>query len=190
MSEIKAPFVAGYFDDPDTWMEAADAARKAGHKDLDGYMPYPVHGFDHNLGYKRSWIGRAVLTMLTIGAISGFFMQWWMMKIDWPQILAGKPYNSWPAFVVITFEGGILAGAITNFLVCLLVACRLLPRAETHVLKDELTDDTFALCIPVDGNGDAASLSAFLAEQGADDIALYVREESAPAASVGEGEEA
>ena len=128
-------------------------ARDAGYKNLDGVMPYPVHGFDADLGLKRSWIGRPVLFMLLSGAFLGFIMQQWMMETDWPIIFAGKPYNSWPAFVVITFEMGILCGALTNFAMCLFVACKMRPRPVTRMLRDDLTDDTFALAIPLqDGN--------------------------------------
>ena len=190
MSSIRAPYVAGFFDDPDNFLAAAKASTAKGHTDHDGFLPYPIHGFDKALGYKRSWIGRVVLFMLLSGAFAGFMMQYWMMKVDWPIIIAGKPYNSWPAFVVITFEMGILCGAITNFIVCLFVACRLFPTPNTHVLKPELTDDTFALCIPVEGNGDEASIRAFLEEQGAADIALYDLEEAPTAEADEHGEEA
>ena len=186
MGSIKAPYVAGFFDDPHDFMKAAEASTARGHVDHDAYLPYPVHGFDHKLGYKRSWIGRIVLFMLLFGAFCGFFMQYYMMKVDWPIILAGKAYNSWPAYVVITFEGGILAGALTNFVVCLFVACKLAPKPFVPVIKEDCTDDVFALCIPVEGNGSAEDLKRFLEEQGADDIALYEMEGDEPAVAASE----
>lgn len=173
MGEIRTPYVAGFFDDPHEFAVAAEASTARGHKHHDAYMPYPVHGFDASLGLRRSWIGRVVLAVLLGGAFLGFMMQYWMMKVDWPIIIAGKPYNSWPAFVVITFEAGILSGAIVNFLTCLLVACRLYPRAETPVVKRACTDDLFALCIPVAENGTPEDLRRFLVDQGARDVALY-----------------
>lgn len=182
MSEITAPYVAGFFRDPQRWMQAVEASTARGHRDHDGYMPYPIHGFDAAFGYRRSWIGRVVLVMLLLGAVAGFYMQYWMMKIDWPIILAGKPYNSWPAFVVITFEAGILAGALTNMFACLLVACKLRPRPFVSVIKEELSDDLFALCIPVAGNGSAGDLKSFLEEQGAEDVALYAYADEAVSA--------
>jgi len=173
MGKVRAPFVAGFYNDPDEFLAAAQASTAKGHKHADAFCPYVIHGMEHALGIKRSWIGRVVLPVLLLGAFGGFMMQLWMMKWDWPIIIGGKPYNSWPAFVVITFEAGILSAAVTNFLVLLFVACRIYPRSPVHVLKDELTDDVFALCIPVKGNGTVDELSSFLDEHGADDVAVY-----------------
>ena len=175
MGQIKAPFVAGTFKDVDAFVHAAEAAGPYGrqYRDLDAVCPYPVHGLDPRLGIKRSWIGRLVLFVLLTGAFGGFMMQQWMMEVDWPIIIAGKPYNSWPAYVVITFESGILLGALTNMAACLFIACKLLPKKATVVLRKELTDDTFALAIPVEGNASEAELRSFLAEQHAENITLY-----------------
>ena len=170
-------------------MAAAQAANDKGYKNLDGTLPYPVHGFHHNLGIKRSWIGRVVLAALLTGAFCGFMMQWWMMKENWPVIISGKPYNSWPAFVVITFECGILSGALTNMFCVLIAACKLYPQPDTFVLRRDLTDDTFCLAIPLDGNGTEGDLQSFLVEQGAADITAF--DPPAPAAvSDEEGETA
>lgn len=190
MSGIKAPYVAGFFSDPHDFLHAAEASTARGHKDHDGYMPYPAHGFEQAFGYKRSWIGRVVFFMLIAGAFGGFFLQYYTMKSDWPIIIGGKPYNSWPAFVVVTFEGGILSGALTNFFACLLVACKLAPKPMVPVIKDACTDDVFALCIPVEGNGSAEDLKRFLEEQGAEDIALYAPEADAAPAGESEAEHA
>ncbi|MDA3959225.1 MAG: DUF3341 domain-containing protein [Planctomycetota bacterium] len=179
MSDVKAPYVAGFFSDPKVWTKAVEASTARGHRDHDGFMPYPIHGFDASFGYKRSWLGRLVLFMLLSGAVAGFFTQWYLMKMDWPIIIAGKPYNSWPAYVVITFEAGILSGALTNMFACLFLACKLVPRPFVHVIKEELTDDMFALCIPVNGNGSPEDIKNFLSEQGAEDIALYALEDEA-----------
>ena len=120
------------------------------------------------MGLRRSWIGRPVLFLLLFGAFAGFMMQWWMMKQDWPQSIGGKPYNSWPAFVVITFESGILLGALGNLLICLLLACKILPTTKTVLPDPKLTDDTFCLAIPVANEAALAEREAWLTQHGAE----------------------
>ena len=174
MSRNSMPFVLGYFHDPQIFMKACSASAAAGHHGHEGFTPYPLHGLERALGIKRSWIGRPVLFMLLFGAFCGFMMQYWMMKTDWPIVIGGKPFNSWPAYVVITFESGILAGAITNMALVLLVACRLLPSTKTRLPDDRLTDDEFCLAVPVTEHGSVDGLQRWMKDQGAERIDRYI----------------
>lgn len=180
MAKIRGPYVAGFFTDPDVFVKACSASTARAHKRHDAIMPYPVHAAFSALGLKRSLLGRPVLAILLTGAFLGFIMQYWMMKVDWPILIGGKPYNSWPQYVVITFESGILLGAIANISLCLVALCKLLPDPGTRMLKDRCTDDTFALAVPLQGNGDVEELTAFMKEQGAEDIVTYRTDDFVP----------
>ena len=48
-----------------------------------------------------------------IGGLTGYLMQYWMSAVDYPLNIGGKPYHSWPAFIVITFEMTILFAGIS-----------------------------------------------------------------------------
>lgn len=174
MAKHAMPYVLGYFTDVEAFKQACAASHAAGHKGHEAFTPWPIHGLERLMGIRRSWIGRPVLFMLLFGAFCGFLMQVWMMKEDWPLILAGKPYNSWPAFVVITFESGILMGALTNMAIVLLVACKLLPSAKTVLPSDALTDDTFCLAVPVTEHGSIADLDRWMQEQKAERVEHYL----------------
>jgi len=174
MGKHAMPYVLGYFTEPAVFKKACAASYAAGHKGHEAFMPWPLHGIEKLMGIRRSWIGRPVLFMLLFGAFCGFLMQVWMMKDDWPIIIAGKPYNSWPAYVVITFESGILSGALANLVLVLLIACKLLPSPNTTLPSDLLTDDTFCLAVPATEHGSVAALDAWLKEQGAERIEHYL----------------
>ena len=173
MSIIDRRSVVGVFRHPDAWMVAASNLRAKGVKGLEGWAPFPVHGMETALGIKRSFIGRPVLFMLIFGAIVGFAMQYFMLKVDWPINIGGKPFNSWPQFVVITFEMGILCGALTNFMLALGTS-NLRPRLHNQLWRDDLADDAFALAIPLlDKNLGQAELRQLMQASGAEEIEIH-----------------
>lgn len=174
MGKSVKSYALGYWTDKAAFVEACEASHHAGHHGHQAFTPWPIHGLEKKMGLRRSWIGRPVLFMLLFGAFAGFMMQYWMMKVDYPIIIGGKPYNSWPAYVVITFESGILLGALTNLIVCLIFACRLFPRPDTKLPNDLLTDDTFCLAIPAADTTQLDVLTGWLNEHGAESTQHHV----------------
>jgi len=174
MADVRAPFLAAFTDEPARFLTAARASTARGWRDHhEGYLPYPLHEAFAALGLRRSLLGRPVFALLILGAIAGFFMQWWMMVVDWPIFISGKPFNSWPAYVVITFESGVLLAAVGTLALLLGVFCRLRPDPCTLVLRQRCTDDTFALAIALGGDRDEQAVRAFFAEQGLEDIERF-----------------
>ena len=103
--------VIAEFADAQSLLDAATAAREEGYKELDAFSPFPIHGLAEAVGFHRSRLSTIVLTMGLIGGIGGFFMQWYANVISYPLNIGGKPYNSWPAWIPITFECAILLAA-------------------------------------------------------------------------------
>ena len=64
------------------------------------------------MGLRRSPLPWIVLVMGLAGAAGGFGLQWWVHAIAYPLVISGKPYFAWPAFIPITFELGVLFGAL------------------------------------------------------------------------------
>jgi len=103
--------VMAEFASPDELLEAARAAHRTGYTRMDAYSPYPVEGLAEAIGFRRTRIPMAVLIGAIAGAAGGYFMQWFSSVVHYPLNIGGRPLNSWPAFIPITFECAILLAA-------------------------------------------------------------------------------
>src|SRR5437588_7887605 len=103
--------VMAQFDTPSRLVAAAHETYAAGYRQINGYSPFPIEELTEAIGFKRTTLPLIVLAGGIIGALGGYFMQYWMEVIDYPINVAGKPFNSWPAFVPITFECTVLVAS-------------------------------------------------------------------------------
>jgi hypothetical protein len=104
------------FDSPTALLEAARKTYQAGYKKIDAYSPFPIDGLAEEIGFLHDEVPLVVLICGIIGGLSGYLMQYWCDAIDYPLNIGGRPYHSWPAFIVITFEMTILFGGISALL--------------------------------------------------------------------------
>ena len=108
--------VMAQFDSPGALVAAARESYAAGYRQINGYSPFPIEELSEAIGFKRTTLPLIVLAGGIIGAVGGFFMQYWMEVIDYPINVGGKPFNSWPAFIPITFECTVLCAAFAAVL--------------------------------------------------------------------------
>src|ERR1022692_964964 len=104
------------FDSASDLVAAADRTREAGYKKIDAYSPFPVEGLAEAIGFHHDLVPLITLIGGLLGGSGGFLMQYWMSVVSYPTNIGGKPYNSWPAFIVITFEMTILFAAVSAVL--------------------------------------------------------------------------
>ncbi len=162
--------IVAEFDTPEAVTEAANRAREAGYKKMDAYTPFPVEGLDDALGMTSTRLGWVVLLMGILGGSAGFFMQWYANVIYYPLNIGGKPLNSWPNFIIITFECTIIFAAFTAGL--FMLARNGLPQPYHSIFNtpnfETATRDHFFLCIEAtDAQFDVAETRSFMDSLGA-----------------------
>ncbi len=96
------------FDTSDHLLEAAEKARDAGFTRLDAYSPYPVHGLSEAIGFHRTKLPLIVLLGGLTGGLIGYFGQLYLCTQLYPFNIGGRPLNSWPSFIPVTFELTVL----------------------------------------------------------------------------------
>jgi hypothetical protein len=104
------------FDDPEELLVAVERAYTAGYRKLDAYTPFPLEGLSEALRLRPTRLPLIILAGGFLGAAGAFFMQYFASVIDYPLNVGGRPLNSWPAFIPITFEVGILVAAFAAVL--------------------------------------------------------------------------
>jgi hypothetical protein len=100
------------FDNPHDLIEATQDAYNRGYRMMEAYTPFPVEGVADALGFRSNKIPAVVLIGGIVGGLGGFFMQWYSATLSYPIIVGGRPFNSWPAFIPITFEMTVLCAAL------------------------------------------------------------------------------
>jgi hypothetical protein len=178
MSERGERFLIAEFSNPGTLTAAARRVRDEGFRPVDTLTPCPVEGLDEALGLKTSPI-RWPMLIAGIGvAALAYGLETWSAIFAYPIDSGGRPLNSWPVFLLVPFEVGVLAAGLAGF-VALLVVCGL-PRLN-HPLFDwdrieRATDDRYFLLMagPEDEGADSR-LRALLLD------AKALRIEGAPA---------
>jgi hypothetical protein len=139
----------GEFDSANQLIRAAEKVRDAGYKHIDAYTPFPVEGLSEALGLKRNKVPLITLIGGLCGGLGGFAFQYWVNVVSYPQNIGGRPYNSWPAFIPVTFEMTILFASL--FAVFGMLALNGLPQPHHPLFNVErfkmASTDRFFLCI-------------------------------------------
>jgi len=102
------------YSQPADVVAAARAAREQGYTRLDGYSPYPLEELAEALRIHRTGMPLVMLIGGIVGCIGGFLMQYYAACIGYPVNVGGRPLNSWPAFIPVTFELTVLVSALAG----------------------------------------------------------------------------
>lgn len=137
--------VLGFFDSPESLIEGMKKVKAENYESIDAFTPFPVHGLEQAQGLKRSWLPFITFVAGITGCTLGFLLQYWTSAVDWPIVVGGKPFNSWPAFVPVMFEVTVLFAGISTVVGMILI--NRLPNVSRASFDPRLTLDRFAIII-------------------------------------------
>lgn len=163
-------FIIGTYHDEDLLLQAVRLVRKNGVKIHEVYSPFPVHGLDDALGYKRSRLPVVAFMFGLLGTSLALLMQIWMLGYDWPMIIGGKDYIALPAFIPVTFELTVLLasfGMVGTFF----VISNLKPWGKPRLFDIRITDDRHVMAIDLAKNKmSAEQISNVVKDSGATEV--------------------
>jgi mono/diheme cytochrome c family protein len=163
------------FPTPDALMHAVAATVNAGYTRYDVHAPYPIHGIERAMKMKTSPLGYFALVFGLMGGIGSVGLMTWVTLVDYPLVIGGKPFWSWPAFVPVAFELTVLLAAVLT-VVAMIVVFFKFPN-NSHPLHDtpymkRVSTDGFGICIEAtDPLFDEGKVRTFLGSVGGTDVA-------------------
>lgn len=164
-------FVVGIFDDEEILLDGIKNVRGKGVKIHEVYSPFPVHGIDDALGYKRSRLPIAAFMFGITGTSCALLMQIWMLGYDWPMIIGGKDFWSLPPFIPVTFELTVLFAAL-GMTGTFMIVSDMKPYKWPRQFDLRSTEDKHVMAIDLAKNSglSKAQLSQVLKDAGASEV--------------------
>lgn len=144
-------FILGIYEDEDVLKSAVSTVRQNGIKIHEVYTPYPIHGLEDVLGYKRSRLPIAAFLFGMLGTSLALTMQIYMLGYDWPMIIGGKDHVALPAFIPVTFELTVLLAAF-GMVGVFFATSNLKPWAQPRIFDLRSTDDKHVMAIDIANN--------------------------------------
>lgn len=104
------------FDEVTKLVEAAKRTRAEGYQKVDAYSPFPIHELFDALDAHDRRVPFLILCGGIAGCLGGFGLCYWVSTMAYPMNIGGRPLNSWPSFIPVTFEVTILLASLTAVL--------------------------------------------------------------------------
>jgi len=170
-------YLLGVFEREEDILEATKAVRAGGMTITDVYTPYAVHGLDHAMGLRPSRLPWICFALGLAGAGLKVWFEFWTTAVSWPINVGGKPWNSLPAFIPVTFEVMVLFAGVGTVIAFLFGRC-LLPGRRAKLPVAGVTDDRFALILEqTDASFDLARAQGLFAEHHAVHVEERIEQE-------------
>lgn len=180
MDEKKIFSVAALFDTPDEITRAVKETYSAGYTKYDVNTPYPVHGLEKAMKLKPSLLGLITFIIGVGGATFAILFMSWVTIVDYPLVIGGKPFFSWPAFVPITFEVTVLSASVGTVVAMIALFFRFPhnshPLHDTNYMK-KVSSDKFGInIVAIDPLFDVDKIKEFFGRIGGKEIEVIYNE--------------
>ncbi|MCX7880400.1 MAG: DUF3341 domain-containing protein [Ignavibacteria bacterium] len=166
--------VSAIFSDTKKIAEITHKVAELGYKNYDVHSSFPIHNLPKKMKLKWSPLGYIAFVLGISGAAFGLFLTWWTMSVDYPLIIGGKPWFSFPAFVPVLFELTVLLASVGTAIVMLFIIFKFPnpkhPLHDTEYMK-RVSVDGFGIVIEAkDEKFDYEKIRSLFSEFGAEKI--------------------
>lgn len=162
------------FADATSLVDAAKRTHAEGYRKVDAFSPYPIHELFDVLELNDKRLPLAVLLGGIAGCLAGFGLCYWVSVIAYPLNIGGRPFNSWPSFIPVTFEVTILLASLTTVVGLILLNGLPMPYHPVFNVKrfaEHASQDGLFLAIEADDpRFEHAKTRAFLQGLGAREV--------------------
>ena len=161
----KKDYILGVFSDEDNLVEAFEKIRKKGIVPEEVYMPYPVHEILEGMP-KKTRITHAAFFYGVFAALGILGFLYYAAVISWPLNYGGKPFNSFPSFIVVTIVATILSITILT-LFTFSARAKIFPGKKPEIFHQRATDDKFVIVLDKNVLGDESTyIQSVISEHG------------------------
>lgn len=164
-------YITAYYNDEEDLLKGIKQLKSKGIDIADVMTPFPVHGIDKALGFRRSRLTRVAFIGGAIGGLTGFLFQAWVFTKAYPLNFGGKPFFAVPSFIPVTFEMTVLFAAF-SMVIAFFIRSNIGPGAKTVIHDERSTDDRFLLVVDIQADEEVTQVEKALAEAGALGIQL------------------
>jgi hypothetical protein len=167
---MKRAFKIGIFDDEERFISSIESLQKKEFKIYDVFTPYPVHEVFHLLK-RKSRLPTAAYFFGLFAIIGVLAFLYYTSVINWPIVYGGKPFNSFPSFIVVTIVITIFTVTIAS-LAAFSARSKLIPGRENTIFDHRATDDKFVIVVNTDilDNSKSEQIATLMKEQGAVEV--------------------
>jgi hypothetical protein len=135
----------GIFDEEEKFISSIRSLQEQKFLIYDVFTPYPVHEVFHLLK-RKSKLPTAAYFFGLFGIIATLGFLYYTSVIDWPLVYGGKPFNSFPSFIVVTIVVTIFTVTILS-LAAFSARSKLFPGRDNTIFDLRATDDKFVIVV-------------------------------------------